>query len=97
VKALKTNPWNEAAKKYKKDDVVTGVIIKYNKHGALSPRSRKASPDLVHISEFGSEDKLRQTLLNSERVIQLQDHSLRSERTENGALIHRRSGEEIIN
>jgi small subunit ribosomal protein S1 len=30
IKALKPNPWNEAAKKYKKDDVVSGVIIKFN-------------------------------------------------------------------
>jgi small subunit ribosomal protein S1 len=27
IKALKENPWKEAEKKYKKDDVVEGVII----------------------------------------------------------------------
>ena len=36
IKALKENPWKGATSKYKKGDEVTGVIIKYNKHGALA-------------------------------------------------------------
>lgn len=61
VKALKENPWVEAAKKYKKDDTVQGVIIKYNKHGALASIEEGVA-GLVHISEFGNEEKLRSTL-----------------------------------
>ena len=61
IKAMKPNPWTEAAKKYKKDDVVSGVIIKYNKHGALAS-IEEGIAGLVHISEFGGEDKLRQAL-----------------------------------
>jgi small subunit ribosomal protein S1 len=62
IKALKENPWKEASKKYKKDDVVSGVIIKYNKHGALASIEEGVA-GLVHVSEFGgSEDKLRATL-----------------------------------
>jgi small subunit ribosomal protein S1 len=61
IKALKENPWVEAANKYKKDKVVEGVIIKYNKHGALAS-VEEGIAGLVHISEFGSEEKLRQTL-----------------------------------
>lgn len=61
IKALKPNPWTDAGKRYKKDDVVTGVIIKYNKHGALAS-IEEGIAGLVHISEFGSEDKLRSTL-----------------------------------
>lgn len=61
IKALKPNPWNEASKKYKKDDTVTGVVIKYNKHGALAS-IEEGIAGLVHISEFGSEDKLRSKL-----------------------------------
>ncbi len=61
IKALKENPWVEAAKKYKKDDVVQGVIIKYNKHGALASIEEGVA-GLVHISEFGGEDKLRGAL-----------------------------------
>ena len=61
IKALKTNPWKEGEKKYKKDDVVQGVIIKFNKHGALAS-IEEGIAGLVHISEFGSEAKLREKL-----------------------------------
>ena len=61
LKQLKPNPWTEAAKKYKKDMSVTGVIIKFNKHGALASIEEGVA-GLVHVSEFGSEEKLRKTL-----------------------------------
>jgi len=61
IKALKENPWREAEKKYKKDALVQGVIIKYNKHGALAS-IEEGIAGLVHISEFGSEEKLRGAL-----------------------------------
>jgi len=61
VKALKENPWVEAAKKYKKDDTVQGVVIKFNRHGALASIEEGVA-GLVHVSEFGSEDKLREKL-----------------------------------
>ncbi|NLE07430.1 MAG: S1 RNA-binding domain-containing protein [Parcubacteria group bacterium] len=61
IKAMKENPWTEAAKKYKKDDMVSGVIIKFNKHGALASIEEGVA-GLVHVSEFGTEDKLREKL-----------------------------------
>jgi small subunit ribosomal protein S1 len=61
IKQLKPNPWLEASKKYEKDMPVTGVIIKFNKHGALAS-IEEGIAGLVHISEFGSEEKLRKTL-----------------------------------
>lgn len=61
IKALKENPWKEASARYKKDDVVEGVVIKFNKHGALAS-IEEGIAGLVHISEFGSEDKLRSKL-----------------------------------
>ena len=61
IKALKANPWREAEKKYKKDDVVRGIIIKFNKHGALASIEEGVA-GLVHISEFGTEEKLRSIL-----------------------------------
>ncbi len=61
IKALKENPWVSASKKYKKDDEVKGVIIKFNKHGALASIEEGVA-GLVHISEFGSEEKLREKL-----------------------------------
>ncbi|MGM0482448.1 MAG: S1 RNA-binding domain-containing protein [Patescibacteria group bacterium] len=61
IKALKSNPWEEAAKKYQKGQQVEGVIIKFNKHGALASIEEGVA-GLVHVSEFGNEEKLRETL-----------------------------------
>jgi len=61
IKALKDNPWKEAEKKYKRGDVVEGVVIKHNKHGALVSIEEGVA-GLVHISEFKSEDDLRASL-----------------------------------
>ncbi len=61
IKQLRQNPWVEAANKYKKDMPVSGVIIKFNKHGALASIEEGVA-GLVHVSEFGSEEKLRQAL-----------------------------------
>lgn len=61
VKALKPNPWVEASKKYKKGQKVDGVIIKYNKHGALAS-IEEGIAGLVHISEFENEEALREAL-----------------------------------
>ncbi len=61
IKALKENPWKEASAKYKKDDTVQGVVIKFNKHGALAS-IEEGIAGLVHVSEFGSEEKLRSKL-----------------------------------
>ncbi len=61
IKALRPNPWIEAEKKFKKDDTVQAVIIKFNKHGALASIEEGVA-GLVHISEFGNETKMREKL-----------------------------------
>lgn len=61
IKALSPNPWANASKKYKKGDEVSGVIIKFNKHGALASIEEGVA-GLVHMSEFESEEKLREKL-----------------------------------
>ena len=61
IKQLKENPWVSAAKKYKKDQQVQGVIIKYNKHGALASIEEGVA-GLVHISEFENEADLKNHL-----------------------------------
>ena len=61
IKQLRPNPWLDAGKKYKKDMPVTGVVIKFNKHGALASIEEGVA-GLVHVSEFGSDEKLRKTL-----------------------------------
>jgi small subunit ribosomal protein S1 len=61
VKALKENPWKTASDRYKKGMEVNGVIIKYNKHGALASIEEGVA-GLVHISEFESPATLREAL-----------------------------------
>jgi len=61
IKALTKNPWEKSEKKYKKDDVVEGVVIKFNKYGALASIEEGIS-GLVHISEFENEEKLKGAL-----------------------------------
>lgn len=61
IKALKENPWNEFDGKLKKGDIIKGVVIKYNRHGALIS-IKEGVAGLVHNSLFGSEAKLRETL-----------------------------------
>lgn len=61
IKALKENPWVEASKKYKKDMEVEAVVIKFNRHGALASIEEGVA-GLVHVSDFGSEEKLKANL-----------------------------------
>ncbi len=61
IKALKENPWKDAEKRYKKGDSVTGIVIKFNHYGALVSLEEGIA-GLVHVSEFGTEEKLRKAL-----------------------------------
>ena len=57
IKALLDDPWKAAGAKYKKDQRVDPVVIKYNKHGALASIEEGVA-GLEHIPEFASEDDL---------------------------------------
>ena len=61
LKALKENPWSRVEGKYKAGDVVSGVVIKHNKHGALVSIEEGVA-GLVHVSDFENEDRLRDSL-----------------------------------
>jgi small subunit ribosomal protein S1 len=61
IKALTDNPWASAGNRYKKGDKVSGVVIKFSKHGALISVEEGVS-GLLHISEFGSEEAMRKNL-----------------------------------
>ena len=61
IKALKESPWKAAESKYKKGVTVSGVVIKYNKHGALVSIEEGVA-GLVHISGFGTEEKMKEKL-----------------------------------
>jgi small subunit ribosomal protein S1 len=61
IKALKENPWKEFETKLKKGDIIKGVVIKFNKHGALVS-IKEGVAGLVHNSLFGTEAALRAKL-----------------------------------
>lgn len=61
IKALTPNPWVEATNRYKKGDKVSGVVIKFNKYGALISVEEGVA-GLMHISEFGGEEAMKKAL-----------------------------------
>ena len=61
IKQLHPNPWEGIEKRYKKGQEVEAVVIKFNKHGALASVEEGVA-GLVHVSEFGTEEKLREAL-----------------------------------
>jgi len=61
LKSLKKNPWQEIEKKYKKGDKVKGKVTKLNPFGAFVQVESKIQ-GLCHISEFGSQKKMEETL-----------------------------------
>ncbi|PIR69551.1 MAG: 30S ribosomal protein S1 [Candidatus Niyogibacteria bacterium CG10_big_fil_rev_8_21_14_0_10_46_36] len=61
VKALLPDPWQEVKDKYKKGDIVEGVVIRFNKYGALISVEEGVS-GLVHISEFENEKAMKEKI-----------------------------------
>ena len=58
IKSLKDNPWSVVASKYKKDQEVEAVVIRYNEHGALVSVEEGVA-GLVHVSDFDNLDALK--------------------------------------
>jgi len=66
LKQLKEDPWIKIAGKYRKGDIIKGLITKFNPFGAFAEIEREIH-GLVHISEFGTETRMREELeLNKE-------------------------------
>lgn len=61
LKALKKDPWKDIEKKYKKGDIISGKVTKFNLFGAFVKISPKIQ-GLCHISEFGSKSKMEEIL-----------------------------------
>lgn len=61
IKALKENPWKDFEGKLNKGDTIKGIVIKFNKHGALVA-IKEGVAGLVHNSQFGSEEKMKEKL-----------------------------------
>jgi len=61
LKAMKTNPWEETEKQYKKGDKIKGRVIQFSAFGAfveVTPKIR----GLCHISEFTSKQEMENKL-----------------------------------
>jgi small subunit ribosomal protein S1 len=61
TRALKENPWAKVEEKYRADQVVKGTVTKFNPFGAFVKIDQNIQ-GLAHISEFGTEKKMEETL-----------------------------------
>jgi len=61
LKALQQDPWVDIDKKYKKGDEIKGVVTKINPFGAFVALDKEIH-GLCHISEFGTQKKMEETL-----------------------------------
>ena len=61
TRALKENPWEKVEKKYQTGQIVKGTVTKFNPFGAFI-KLDKHIQGLTHISEFGTEKKMEETL-----------------------------------
>lgn len=58
LKALKTDPWENVAEKYKEGETVSGKIYKFNPFGAIVDLEGGLQ-GLIHVSEFGGSDEMK--------------------------------------
>lgn len=65
LKALKEDPWTKTPERYKKGTLITGTVVKYNPFGAFVKLDTEIQ-GLAHISEFGTESKMRERLTLNE-------------------------------
>ena len=61
LKALKKNPWEDIETKYKTGDIIKVKVTKLNPFGAFIEITSKIQ-GLCHISEFGTREKMEQSL-----------------------------------
>jgi small subunit ribosomal protein S1 len=75
IKNLKKDPWQQL--NYKTGDVIKGLVARFNPFGAFvqiidSEKSATKIQGLIHISEFGSEAKMKEKLeINKEYEFQI--------------------------
>jgi small subunit ribosomal protein S1 len=61
LKALKKDPWQDLEKEYKKGDIISGKVSKFNSFGAFVQLTPEIQ-GLCHISEFGTRKKMEEML-----------------------------------
>ncbi len=68
IKALKPDPWDLGKEKHKKGDIVEAKVLRLNKFGALILLD-SGIYGLAHISEFGTEKKMREMVEAGKRYV----------------------------
>lgn len=61
LKALKPNPWDTIADRYKEGQEIAGVVTRFNPFGAFVALDKDIQ-GLIHVSEFGSVEAMKQTI-----------------------------------
>lgn len=61
IKALKKNPWEKVEEKYKTGQIVKGIITSFNPFGTFIQLDKNIH-GLAHISEFNTEEKMKEAL-----------------------------------
>lgn len=61
IKQLKTDPWSVVSEKYHKGDTIKGKVTKHHTFGSFV-QVEKDVHGLIHISEFGTEQLMRDSL-----------------------------------
>ncbi len=61
LKALKHNPWETNAEKFKEGQEVDGIVYKYNPFGAYINLEHDLQ-GLIHVAEFGSQEEMKNKL-----------------------------------
>lgn len=62
IKALEPDPWANIEVKYKKGDVIQGRVTKLSPYGAFVQLINENIHGLAHISEFGSQVKMQESM-----------------------------------
>ncbi len=61
LKALKSNPWEQASEKFKAGDIIKGTAYKFNPLGSVINLDYDLQ-GLIHVSEFGGLDEMKKQL-----------------------------------
>jgi len=61
TRALRENPWEKVRDKYQTGQLVKGIVTKFNPFGVFVQLDKKIQ-GLAHISEFGTEKNMKETL-----------------------------------
>lgn len=66
LKAMKTNPWESIAEKFKEGQEISGTVYKFNPFGAYINLEYNIQ-GLIHVAEFGSVEEMKNKLKTGEK------------------------------